>query len=154
MKGYSHSLPTHQDVQLTLCPIITASNMSGITTTQSTIAADLDAYEYAMWFTSSYMITMSSVAPLIGRLSMIFTPGHMILIASCFFSVGAVVTSQARSFVVFIVGRILVGIGGGGIMTLAMILVIQLTSKKSRGLWIGLTNAVSIRLPTSFYYEC
>jgi len=120
-----------------------ASNMSGITTTQSTIAADLDAYEYAMWFTSSYMITMSSVAPLMGRLSMIFTPGDMILISSCFFSVGAVVTSQARTFAVFIVGRVLVGVGGGGILTLAMILVIQLTSKKRRGLWIGLTNAVS-----------
>ncbi|KAK4211446.1 major facilitator superfamily domain-containing protein [Rhypophila decipiens] len=118
-----------------------ASNMSGITTTQSTIAADLDAYEYAMWFTSSYMMTMSSISPLMGRLSMIFTPGTMILISSFFFSAGAVVTSQAQSFAVFILGRILVGVGGGGILTLAMILVIQLTSKKRRGLWIGLTNA-------------
>ncbi|KAK3327145.1 major facilitator superfamily domain-containing protein [Cercophora scortea] len=118
-----------------------ASNMSGISTTQSTIAADLDAYEHAMWFTSSYLITMSSVAPLVGRLSMIFTPGVMTLFSSFFFSVGALVTSQARTFAVFILGRILVGIGGGGIMTLSMILVIQLTSRKRRGLWIGVNNA-------------
>ncbi|KAK3942278.1 MFS general substrate transporter [Diplogelasinospora grovesii] len=118
-----------------------ASNMSGITTTQSTIAADLDAYEYAMWFTSSYLITMASVAPVVGRLAMIFSPGAMILFSSFFFSLGAIITSQARSFGVFILGRVLIGVGGGGIMTLALILVIQLTGKKRRGLWIGVTNA-------------
>ncbi|KAJ4302355.1 hypothetical protein N0V88_002499 [Collariella sp. IMI 366227] len=115
--------------------------MSGISTTQSTIAADLDAYESAMWFTSSYMISMSSVAPLAGRLAMIFSPATMVLLSSAFFAVGALITALAPSFTVFIFGRVLCGIGSGGIMTLCMILVIQLTSKKSRGLWIGLTNA-------------
>ncbi|KAK0752275.1 major facilitator superfamily domain-containing protein [Schizothecium vesticola] len=118
-----------------------ASNMSGMSTTQSAIAADLEAYDNAMWFTSSYLISQASVAPLLGRLAMIFSPGAMILFTSFFFSVGAVVTSQAQSFRPFIVGRVLSGIGGGGVMTLAMILVIQLASKRRRGLIIGLTNA-------------
>ncbi|KAK0651589.1 major facilitator superfamily domain-containing protein [Cercophora newfieldiana] len=118
-----------------------ASNMSGISTTQGTIAADLDAYENAMWLTSSYLISMSSVAPLVGRFAQQFSPGAMILFSSFFFSLGAIVTSQARSFAVFILGRVLVGVGGGGIMTLSLILVIQLTSKRRRGLMIGLTNA-------------
>ncbi|KAH6840705.1 major facilitator superfamily domain-containing protein [Chaetomium sp. MPI-CAGE-AT-0009] len=118
-----------------------ASNMSGISTTQSTIAADLDAYESAMWFTSAYMISMSSVAPLAGRLAMIFSTPTMVLLASGCFSVGALVTAVAPTFAVFILGRVMLGIGSGGIMTLCMILVIQLTSKKRRGLWIGLTNA-------------
>ncbi|KAK1831642.1 major facilitator superfamily domain-containing protein, partial [Podospora conica] len=118
-----------------------ASNMSGISTTQSAIAADLEAYDNAMWFTSSYLISQASVAPLLGRLAMVFSPGAMIMFTSFFFSVGAIVTSQAQSFGPFIVGRVLSGIGGGGVMTLAMILVIQLASKRRRGLIIGLTNA-------------
>ncbi|KAL2196122.1 major facilitator superfamily domain-containing protein [Corynascus similis CBS 632.67] len=118
-----------------------ASNMSGISTTQSTIAADLDAYESAMWFTSAYMISMSSVAPLAGRLAMIFSSATMVLLSSSCFAVGALVTAVAPTFAVFILGRVMLGIGSGGIMTLCMILVIQLTSKKRRGLWIGLTNA-------------
>ena len=83
-----------------------ASNMSGISTTQGTIAADLDAYEEAMWLTSSYLITMSSVAPLVGRFAQQFSPGAMILFSSFFFSIGAIVTSQARTFAVFIIGRV------------------------------------------------
>lgn len=116
--------------------------MSGMSTTQSTIAADLDSYESAMWFTSSYMISLSSVAPLAGRLAMIFSSPTMILLSSSCFAVGAVITALAPNFTVFIVGRVMLGIGSGGIMTLCLILVIQLTSKKRRGLWIGLTNAV------------
>jgi MFS family permease len=133
--------------------ICVASNMSGISTTQSTIAADLDAYESAMWFTSAYMISMSSVAPLAGRLAMIFSPATMILLSSACFSAGALVTALAPSFAVFILGRVMLGIGSGGIMTLCMILVIQLTSKKRRGLWIGLTNAVGVTWTLAWIFK-
>jgi len=118
--------------------------MSGMTTTQSTIAADLDAYDEAMWFTSAYMIAISSVSPLAGRLAMVFSPALMVSLSSVFFAVGALVTAVAPTAAVFIFGRALLGIGSGGVMTLCMILVIQLTSKKRRGLWIGLTNAVRV----------
>lgn len=118
-----------------------ASNTSGMTMTQSTIAADLDAYEGAMWFTSAYLIAVASMSPLVGRLAMVFSPGVMTLASSLFFTVGALVSSQAMSFAVFILGRVLVGIGGAGVMTLSMILVLQLTSKRRRGLFIGLVNA-------------
>ena len=64
-----------------------ASNMSGRSTTQSAIAADLESYDNAMWFTSSYLISQASVAPLLGRLAMIFSPGAMIMFTSFFFSV-------------------------------------------------------------------
>lgn len=33
-----------------------ASNMSGITTTQSKIAEDLDAFDSVIWFTSTYLV--------------------------------------------------------------------------------------------------
>ncbi|KAL1879897.1 hypothetical protein VTK73DRAFT_6709 [Phialemonium thermophilum] len=118
-----------------------SSNMSGMTMTQSIIAADLNAYENAMWFTSSYLITAASVAPVVGRLAMIFSPSSLILMSAFFFALGAIVASQAHSFAVFILGRVLVGVGGGGVMTLAMIFVLQLTSKRRRGVFVGLTNA-------------
>ncbi|KAJ9156730.1 MFS general substrate transporter [Pleurostoma richardsiae] len=118
-----------------------ASNMSGMTMTQSVIAEELQAYDGAMWFTSSYLITTASLAPLVGRLSTIFSPGIMILFSSFFFAVGALVASQAHSFGVFILGRVLIGVGGAGIMTLSLILVLQLASKRRRGIFVGLVNA-------------
>ncbi|KAI0601520.1 major facilitator superfamily domain-containing protein [Biscogniauxia sp. FL1348] len=118
-----------------------ASNMSGISMAQSTIAADLDAYEEAMWFTTSFLVAMSSAAPLTGRLASIFSPRAMVLASAGFFALGCLVTSQARSFAVFIAGRAVTGVGGGGTTVLAFILVLELTTKRRRGLYVGLVNA-------------
>ncbi|KAI1742600.1 major facilitator superfamily domain-containing protein [Xylaria scruposa] len=118
-----------------------AMNMSGITMAQSTIAADLDAYENAMWFTTSFLVALSSMSPLTGKLATIFSPRSMVLVSSVLFSIGCLVTSQARSFAGFIFGRVITGLGGGGTMVLAFILVLELTTKRNRGLFIGILNA-------------
>ncbi|KAI4592152.1 hypothetical protein KJ359_011480 [Pestalotiopsis sp. 9143b] len=117
-----------------------ASNMSGMTMAQSTIAAELDAYESAMWFTSSYLIAMSSFGPLAGRLAAIFSPRLIILFTSAFFVGGAAISAAATSLSVFLLGRVVTGLGGAGIFTTAMILVLELTSRRRRGLFVGLVN--------------
>ncbi|KAG4434665.1 hypothetical protein IFR05_009840 [Cadophora sp. M221] len=117
-----------------------ASNMSGITTTQSKIAEDLDAFAEAIWFASVYLIAMSSTSPLAARLAQIFSPRNCVFAASIFFAIGGVVTSQAQTLRVFLLGRAIQGIGGAGIMTVSFILVLELTGKKRRGLFIGLVN--------------
>lgn len=109
--------------------------------TQSVVAEDLDSYEDAMWFTSSYLISMASLAPLFGRLSTIFSPRNLVLPLGVCFAVGGVTTSQAQSFWAFIFGRVITGMGGAGIMTLSVIFVLELVSKKRRGVFIGLVNA-------------
>ncbi|CZS90276.1 related to putative multidrug transporter [Rhynchosporium agropyri] len=118
-----------------------ASNMSGITTTQSKIAEDLGAFAEAVWFSSVYLIAMSSTSPLAARLAQIFSPRNCVFAASIFFAIGGVVTSQAKNLKIFLTGRVIQGVGGAGIMTVSFILVLELTGKKRRGLFIGLVNA-------------
>jgi MFS family permease len=62
------------------------------------------------------------------------------LVSSVLFSIGGAVTSQAPSLKVFLMGRVISGIGGAGIMTISLILVLELSRKKRRGLFIGLVN--------------
>ncbi len=126
---------------LFLLLFLQAANMSGMTTLQSSIATSLDASgSQALWFTSSYLIAMSSFAPIMGRLSQIFPPRSLVVFASVLLSVGGLVTGVATNFEVFVVGRIISGIGGAGMMTLSLILVLELTGPRRRGLFIGLVN--------------
>ncbi|MCJ1473827.1 hypothetical protein MMC13_002479 [Lambiella insularis] len=118
-----------------------ACNISLLTTTQSTIAEDLDAFAEVSWFTSAYLIAMASMSPLSGRLSQIFSPRYCILVSTLFFSLGSFMTSCAVDLTQFLTGRALTGVGAAGILTLSIILVIELTSKERRGLMIGLVNA-------------
>lgn len=115
--------------------------MSGMTMTQSIIAEELKAYEDAMWFTSAYLIAISSLSPIAGRLASIFSPGSLVPPITLFVALGGVVCSQAHTFAAFILGRVLMGLGGAGIMTLVIILVLELTGKRHRGVFIGLINA-------------
>ena len=85
---------------------------------------------------------MSSMTILTGRLAQIFSPRLCVLFSSLFFGAGGVLASQATTFSVFIIGRIIQGIGGGSIMTISLILVLELAPKKRRGLFIGAVNGV------------
>jgi MFS family permease len=119
------------------CP---ATNISILTTTQSAIAADLDAFDKVTWLTSSYLIAMSSLAPLMGRLSQVFSPRLCMFISTVIIAAGTLIVATSKTFEMFIVGRVISGAGASGIFIVASIIVIQMTSPERRGLFIGLVN--------------
>jgi predicted MFS family arabinose efflux permease len=55
-------------------------------------------------------------------------------------TVGSIVTCTSSTFEQFMVGRVITGSGAAGILIVASILVVQLSSTKTRGLYIGLVN--------------
>lgn len=133
--------------------------MSMMTTAQSDIAADLDAFAEATWFTSAYLvrspipskimrftrsdrrqIAASSVTPLTGRLSEIFTPRLYVIFSSILLSIGLFITAAAPTLAVFLLGRVVSGCGSAGLMSTSIILALDLSSPKRRGLCIGLIN--------------
>lgn len=127
-------------VTMGLLLFIQTTNMSMMTTAQSDIAADLDAFSETTWFNSAFLIALSSVTPLAGRLSQIFTPRVYILFSCVVSAIGLFITAAARNLAVFLLGRALTGCGGGGILVITVLLTLDLTSKKRRGLFLGLIN--------------
>ncbi|KAL5594393.1 hypothetical protein BROUX41_001328 [Berkeleyomyces rouxiae] len=119
---------------------IQSSNISGITMIQSQVAEELDADEGVMWFTGAYLIALSALTPVIGRLATIFTPRGLIAPISWLVAVGSALSASAPSLGHFLAGRVVTGAGGAGVMTLAIIFVLQLTSKQRRGMYLALVN--------------
>ncbi|CZT16729.1 related to MFS multidrug transporter [Ramularia collo-cygni] len=118
-----------------------AVNISLLTTTQSVIANDLDAFEKTSWFTSAYLIPMSALGPLMGKLSSVFSPRHCILVSAVIMAIGSLLSAFARTFEAFIVGRAVAGVGASGVFTVSIIIVLELTGAQRRGLGIGLLNS-------------
>lgn len=127
-----------QNVQM--FTLSSASNISLLTTTQGVIAADLDAFEEISWFTSAYLVSMASIAPLNGRLSHIFSPRYCMFTSALITALGALITSLAPGLATFLLGRAITGIGAAGIFSISIILVVQLTDAKRRGLFNGMLN--------------
>ena len=78
--------------------------------------------------------------PLVGRLCEIFSSRNYIFASSIVQGIGLLVTSLAPTLWIFLVGRVLTGIGSAAVTPIAIILVTELTSKRRRGLFIGLVN--------------
>jgi predicted MFS family arabinose efflux permease len=78
---------------------------------------------------------------LTGRLAEIFTPRLYVIFASTTLAIGLFITAAAPTLTVFLLGRAVAGIGSGGLMSIAIILVVDLASPKRRGLCIGMINA-------------
>ncbi|PSK55767.1 hypothetical protein B9Z65_4645 [Elsinoe australis] len=120
--------------------MLQATNISLMTVVQSAIASDLDAFEEASWFTSAYLIAMSSAAPINGKLAQILSPRISIFISTIILSIGTLVTAFVADFKGFIVGRAVTGVGGAGIFTVAIIIVLDMATAQQRGLLIGVMN--------------
>lgn len=129
-------------LSLWLLIFLTACNMSGMTLIQGAIASQLGSQDSpAMWFTSAYLIPMSSLAPVAGRLATIFPPRTLILPIAALIATGSLVCAVSTSYGVFVAGRVIAGTGAAGVLSLAIIIAIELASEKSKGLVLGLINA-------------
>ncbi|KAL4990025.1 major facilitator superfamily domain-containing protein [Aspergillus falconensis] len=119
---------------------IQAMNMTMMTTAQSEIATDLNAFADTTWFNSAFMIAASSVTPVAGRLAQIFTPRNYVLFSCVLLAIGLFITAAAPKLSIFLLGRAISGAGAGGLMVTGIILTLDLVNKKRRGVFIGIVN--------------
>lgn len=117
-----------------------ATNMSLLTTTQSAIADELNSFETTSWFTSAFLITMSALGPLNGKLSSVFPPRSCISLSAMILALGSMICAVSNQFGSFVTGRCVQGAGSSGVFTISLIIVLELTGSQRRGLGIGLLN--------------
>ena len=112
---------------------------------QTTLAASLrivsnalDANSQASWFAGGYFITSTSFQLLYGRLSDIWSRKVILLIGLAIFFLGSLAASLARTATQLIVFRAITGVGGGGLMTVAQLIVSDVVPLRERGKYQGI----------------
>lgn len=94
----------------------------------------------AFWSGTSFLLCSTIFQPSFASFSHIFGRKALVLVALCFFLVGAIVAGTANNFTVLLAGRSLQGIGGGGLIALTEIIVTDLVPLRLRGKWIGIIS--------------
>lgn len=77
--------------------------------------------------------------PIWGRLSDIFGRKYTLIACIVVFTIGSLACAVAQSMLQLIVFRALQGVGGGGLLTLVLIIVSDIVSLKDRGKYQGVT---------------
>ncbi|MFD0026415.1 MFS transporter [Streptomyces sp. NPDC058382] len=90
------------------------------------------------WLITAYLLAATAAQPLYGRLSDSFGPRRVYLIAIGTFLAGSALCASAHSLTQLIAFRAVQGLGGGGLMSMTLIIIATLYPPKSRA---GRSNA-------------
>jgi len=113
-----------------------------VATAMKTIADELNGQTLQAWATTAYLITATISTPLYGKLSDIYGRKPMYLTAISLFLVGSLLCGIANSMYELAAFRAVQGLGAGGLMSLAMAILADITSPRERSRYTGYFMAV------------
>jgi MFS family permease len=96
----------------------------------------------AFWSGTSFLLTSTVFQPVLGSFSHIFGRKALIYISLGFFLAGSIIPAVANNFTVILVGRSIQGIGGGGIICLTEMVVVDTVPLRERGKWFSFFGAM------------
>ncbi|OAL43129.1 MFS general substrate transporter [Pyrenochaeta sp. DS3sAY3a] len=106
------------------------------------ICKDLKASTESAWIAGGYFLTSTAFQLLYGRLSDIWSRKVLLVIGIGIFFFGSLASSLAKTAIQLIVFRAITGVGGGGVMTVAQMIVSDIVPLRERGKYQGILGSV------------
>jgi EmrB/QacA subfamily drug resistance transporter len=131
-------LLTHRDARAIVFGVLLPVFMGSLDTTilasaLPTIGRELGNVHALPWLITAYLIASTAVIPLYGKVSDIRGRRLTLAVAIAIYMAGSVVCALAPDMLVLILGRILHGLGGGGLTSLGMVVLGDVAAPKDRG---------------------
>ncbi|PNY27735.1 Multidrug resistance protein fnx1 [Tolypocladium capitatum] len=111
-----------------------------IATLSAPIASEFRSLSLLSWLATAYLISNAACQPISGRLTDIFGRGPGLVFSNVLFAAGNLICGLARDEYVMILGRVVAGIGGGGLMSISTFLGSDLIPLRQRGVVQGIGN--------------
>lgn len=129
-------------ISVFLCLFLFALDQLIVTTILSTVGTKFNALNQVGWLSSGFLISMAVLVAVWGKLSIIFGRKKTMIVAVVLFEAGSLMCALANSMNVLIGGRVLAGIGGGGIQTLVFIIITEILPINKRPMGMAILGSV------------
>lgn len=131
-------LLAHREARAIVCGVLLPVFMGSVDTTilasaLPTIGRDLGQVHALPWLITAYLIASTAVTPLYGKISDIRGRRVTLATAITMYMAGSLICALAPDMLVLIFGRIVHGLGGGGLTSLAMVVLGDIAAPKDRG---------------------
>ena len=97
------------------------------------IVGQLGGLEHLTWVVIAYLLSSTVVAPIYGKLGDLFGRKIVLQVAIVIFLAGAVLSAMATNMNFLIIARAVQGLGGGGLIVVAMTVVADIIPPRQRG---------------------
>jgi len=122
--------------------LLAALDQTIVATALPTIVGDLGGLNHLSWVVTAYLLTSTAVTPLWGKLSDLYGRRGTFQAAIAIFLAGSMLSGLSQNMGELIAFRAVQGLGGGGLMALALAIVGDLVSPRERGRYQGYFGAV------------
>lgn len=110
-------------ISLLLGLIFSELDQTVVSTAMPTIIKDLHGLSLYGWVAGVYMLSITMFMPIIGKLADIYGRRRVYLSCMALFMAGSIVSGLADSMIMLLVGRGIQGVGAGGLMPLALVII-------------------------------
>src|ERR1700687_2067518 len=133
-----HEALSHRDAMLVVLGVLLPTFMGSLDQTilanaLPTIGRDFNDVHNLPWLITAYLLASTAVMPLYGKIADIHGRRFTLRIAITTYIAGSLVCALAPDMLVLIFGRVLHGLGGGGLSSMGMIVLGDLVAPKERG---------------------
>src|SRR5262245_19752250 len=127
---------------LMLALLLAALDQTIVSTTLPTIVSDFGGLNHLSWVVTAYLLASTVSAPLWGKLGDQYGRKRLFQLAIVIFLAASALCGLAVSLAQLIFFRALQGLGGGGLMALAMAIIGDVVSPRDRGRYQGFFGGV------------
>ena len=113
-----------------------------VSTALPRIVGDLGGLTHLSWVVTAYLLASTASVPLYGKISDLYGRKVVYQFAIVSFLVGSTIAGAAQSMPMLIAGRGVQGLGGGGLISMAMIVIGDIIPPRERGRYQGYMGAV------------
>src|SRR6187551_1823360 len=137
---------THRETLLVVLGVLLPVFMGSLDTTilasaLPTIGREFGEVHNLPWLVTAYLIANTSITALYGKISDAYGRRVTLLIAISLYMLGSLVCALAPNMVVLILGRVLHGLGGGGLTSTGMVVLGDVAAPRDRGKYYGYFSA-------------
>src|SRR3954467_3804284 len=127
---------------LMLVMLLASLDQTIVSTALPTIVGELGGLEHLSWVVTAYLLAVTVVTPLYGKLGDLYGRKRVLQGALALFLVGSALCGLAQGMTELIAFRAIQGLGGGGLMVSAQAAIGDVVPPRERGKWSGLFGAV------------
>jgi EmrB/QacA subfamily drug resistance transporter len=122
--------------------LLAALDQSIVGTALPRIVSDLGGLNHLSWVVTAYLLTSTAVTPLWGKISDLYGRRIIFQSAIAIFLVGSALCGLSQNMEQLIAFRAFQGIGGGGLMAIALSIIGDIIPPRERGRYQGYFGAV------------
>ncbi|MDO5618168.1 MDR family MFS transporter [Kocuria sp.] len=127
---------------LMVAMLLSALDQTIFSTALPTIVGDLDGVHQMQWVITGYILASTVMMPVYGKIGDQVGRKPVLLVAIALFMAGSTVSGLATNIDWMITGRVIQGLGGGGLMILSQTVIADIVPPRDRGRYMGLIGGV------------